>query len=251
MTHTASTSVGRTVANARTTTSAASTHAARTTMSQTTASHIATTTARTTTTSTNRTTTAVTSTHVTTGHRTIIVNNFFFGRRGFFPFFPGFGFGFGFGFVFPCNWWCHCRNYYAFGPSGYGGAPYLYNGYASDVMPYYAPDFGAPGVPSDENSVAPEAKSVAQIDVRLPVAAADVWFDGKKTTQTGDVRFFESPVLQPGRAYVYEVRATWTVDGEEITKVRRVTVRAGDRAVVDFTSPPRKDGAPDKLERSR
>jgi uncharacterized protein (TIGR03000 family) len=184
----------------------------------------------------------------------VVVNNFFFfGRRGFFPFFPGFGFGFGFGFNWwGSPWWCHpYQNYYAYGPVVYGGAPYLYNGYATDVQPYFVPGPDMPGLPSDENTVAPEAKSVAQIDVRLPVAAADVWFDGKKTTQTGDVRFFESPVLEPGRAYVYEVRATWTVDGEEITKVRRVTVRAGDRATVDFTKPPRKDGAPDKLQRIR
>jgi uncharacterized protein (TIGR03000 family) len=85
------------------------------------------------------------------------------------------------------------------------------------------------GVPVQETTVL--------IEVKLPASDADVWFDGNRTSRTGVVRQFQTPPLVIGRAYKYEVRALWNVGGKEIKETRKVTVKAGDRVSVDFTTP--------------
>jgi uncharacterized protein (TIGR03000 family) len=218
----------------------------------------ATTTATATSARTTTATTTTTSSHVTSVHVAVFNNAFafrngfgfhncFFGHHCCCCCFFGFGFNFGFPF-FPC--FSSPTSFASAGPA-FAAGPYLYSAVPAEHQFLYPSEPPAPGLPSAENTAAPERTAVALIDVRLPVAGAEVWIDGKKTTQTGDVRFFESPPLAAGRQYVYEVRASWTVDGEEVTKTRRVTVRAGDRAVVDFTVPPRKEAGPDKPERIR
>ena len=55
------------------------------------------------------------------------------------------------------------------------------------------------------------------------------------TDETGPSRQFQSPPLDPGRAYTYDVRASWRAgDGQEVTRNRRLTVRAGDHLELDF-----------------
>lgn len=76
----------------------------------------------------------------------------------------------------------------------------------------------------------------AEIEVRLP-AGADLWFEGVRTTQTGTYREFVSPPLAPGRDYAYELRASWREGGREVSRTRRVRVRAGDRLDVNFLTP--------------
>jgi uncharacterized protein (TIGR03000 family) len=74
----------------------------------------------------------------------------------------------------------------------------------------------------------------ALIDVFLP-AEATLAFQGVSTSQTGAAREFQSPPLEPGRTYTYDVRATWkSDDGQEVTRNRRLTVRAGEHLEVDF-----------------
>jgi uncharacterized protein (TIGR03000 family) len=51
------------------------------------------------------------------------------------------------------------------------------------------------------------------------------------------VRRFVTPPLIPGQAYVYDVRAIWLEDGRDVTRDRRVRVRAGEQVDVDFTQP--------------
>ena len=48
---------------------------------------------------------------------------------------------------------------------------------------------------------------------------------------------FQSPPLDPGRNYTYEVRARWTEDAKEVSQTRKVRVRIGQRVTVDFTRP--------------
>ena len=80
---------------------------------------------------------------------------------------------------------------------------------------------------------APPSRTVL-IDVFLP-AEARLWFQGEPTSETGAVRQFESPPLEPGQAYTYDVRATWKDDdGREVVQSRRLTVRAGDHLEVDL-----------------
>jgi uncharacterized protein (TIGR03000 family) len=79
-------------------------------------------------------------------------------------------------------------------------------------------------------------KAPAKIEVRLPAEDAKVWFQGQLTKRKGKTREFESPALAPGMDYTYHVRASWMSDGEEVTRHQTITVRAGERTRVDFTS---------------
>jgi uncharacterized protein (TIGR03000 family) len=65
------------------------------------------------------------------------------------------------------------------------------------------------------------------IAVRVP-AGAELWFDGNKTSQTGEVRRFLTPPLEHGYEYSYEVHARWNETGHAVIRVRKVTVHAGD-----------------------
>jgi uncharacterized protein (TIGR03000 family) len=78
----------------------------------------------------------------------------------------------------------------------------------------------------------------ATVRVRLP-ADAVLTFDGTPTTHTGSIRLLSTPPLEAARDYRYPVRATWTEDGRKVSRDRDVTVRAGERVTVDFTSPAR------------
>jgi uncharacterized protein (TIGR03000 family) len=65
----------------------------------------------------------------------------------------------------------------------------------------------------------------------LVPSGAQLWFDGTKTTQTGDNRRFVSPPIASGHVYVYHLRV---VDGgRDVAKA--VRVRAGDHITLDFT----------------
>jgi uncharacterized protein (TIGR03000 family) len=74
------------------------------------------------------------------------------------------------------------------------------------------------------------------VEVRVP-ANAELWFEGSKTAQRGASRVFTSPALEPGSSYLYEVRARWTDKGDLVERTRTVRVRAGERILVDFSSP--------------
>jgi len=79
-----------------------------------------------------------------------------------------------------------------------------------------------------------EAKGPARIEVRVP-PDAELWFSGAKTRQTGAVRLFRSPALEPGQWYGYDVKARWTEGGKEVVRSTHVSVAAGVQVGVDFT----------------
>jgi uncharacterized protein (TIGR03000 family) len=79
----------------------------------------------------------------------------------------------------------------------------------------------------------PVDENAAVIAVRVP-ANAELWFDGYKASQSGQVRQFETPTLDPAQEYTYEVRARWTENGHDVSRTRRVSVHAGDRLGVNF-----------------
>src|SRR5438876_1020796 len=51
-------------------------------------------------------------------------------------------------------------------------------------------------------------KKVAKLKVLVP-PVAQVTVDGKATTSTGPVRYFETPPLAPDKTFTYELRASW------------------------------------------
>lgn len=73
----------------------------------------------------------------------------------------------------------------------------------------------------------------ASINVRVP-EFADVWVVGEKTHLLGTSRDFETPDLDPGRRYLYEIRARWIEEGVVIDVTRKIGVRSGDNLRVDF-----------------
>jgi uncharacterized protein (TIGR03000 family) len=74
----------------------------------------------------------------------------------------------------------------------------------------------------------------ATILVTLP-AQARLLIDGAATTSTSGTRLFVSPNLEPGRAYVYTLRAEMVRDGQTVAQEQRVTVRAGEQTRVPIT----------------
>jgi uncharacterized protein (TIGR03000 family) len=124
------------------------------------------------------------------------------------------------------------------GVPGYGyGYPYYRSSYYYDpdynyAQPSYAPNalqFSSP----DEN----QNPSAAMLELRVP-EKAEVWFEGDKTSQSGAVRHFVSPSLEPGRIFTYDIRARWTdANGKPVDRTKQVKVQAGGRVGVDFNAP--------------
>ena len=89
---------------------------------------------------------------------------------------------------------------------------------------------------------APE-EQVAYIHVRVSPAHAEISFQGSKTTQIGTSRLYESPPLNQGQNYEYDIRVSWNNNGQVVTQDRKVFVRAGDRLSVVFREPANSPGA--------
>jgi uncharacterized protein (TIGR03000 family) len=135
---------------------------------------------------------------------------------------------------------------YGYGGYGYGGYSTYGGGYG---YPYGGSYFVSPGaayVPlGDPNYIQPPptatppapASNVGQIQVVLPDGDGEVWFDGKKTRQTGPTRMFVTPAVDPGKTYNYQISAAWHQGGKLVGDERTVTVTPGATTVVDFSRP--------------
>jgi uncharacterized protein (TIGR03000 family) len=69
--------------------------------------------------------------------------------------------------------------------------------------------------------------------VQLP-ADASLTVDGTQVPLTSETRTLVTPELKPGQDYHYTLRASANRDGQLVTRMKRVTVRAGAETVVDF-----------------
>ncbi len=116
------------------------------------------------------------------------------------------------------------------------------------VGPSYTPPVQNPAKPT-RSSVSPQpeasllprvlreegpVRAPAEIEVHVP-SGAELWFAGAKTRQTGANRLFESPPLETGQWYGYDVTARWMQNGKEVVRKTHVSVAAGVRVAVDFT----------------
>jgi uncharacterized protein (TIGR03000 family) len=95
-------------------------------------------------------------------------------------------------------------------------------------------------VPEDRNarrvalaSPAGDDKARGTVVVKLP-ADAKLYAEGRPLTRTSGERTFVTPPLPGGRDYTYSFRAEYTRDGETISQSRRVAVRPGQSATVEF-----------------
>jgi uncharacterized protein (TIGR03000 family) len=97
---------------------------------------------------------------------------------------------------------------------------------------------------SPTGRVQAQPDAAAAIEVRVP-ERAEVWFDGTKTVQSGKLREYASPPLEPGREFTYVVRARWKDGDRDVDETRVVAVSAGSRTSVNFT-PDRPAASPPK-----
>lgn len=179
---------------------------------------------------------------------------------GYYPrysYYPGYGYP---GLGYP-GYGYYSRGYYNGAFSAY--APYAYSGYLnySPYLPYTVPYVGPsylpvpmvmgspltssyqsgyyqPGTASPAlRTFAPTAPNIAVMQVRLPDPDAEVFLNGQKMKTTGATRVFQTPELDQGKKFLYDVTAKFTRDGRTVTEERTVEVTAGGNTVVDFTRP--------------
>jgi uncharacterized protein (TIGR03000 family) len=93
-----------------------------------------------------------------------------------------------------------------------------------------------PGKPGSDAPV-PGMGTPLVLSVKVPQPTAEVFVDGHKTAQTGLDRTFESPPLEPGRQYRYELTARWVEGGATREMKKAVVGTAGEVVRVDFTAP--------------
>lgn len=109
--------------------------------------------------------------------------------------------------------------------SAYGAA-------AEERPSYYSEDYAGPKGPTKEPS------KVAYIRVRVPTNA-QLWINDEKRSQSGTIREFVTPALDPDAIYVYHVKARWTEEGGiNVEKTLRVRTISGTRVTVNFVRPP-------------
>jgi uncharacterized protein (TIGR03000 family) len=165
---------------------------------------------------------------------------------------------------------------YPYGFGGYGGyggygMPYGFGGYGNPYgfggYPYGAsvttPTFATPVVytvttprsgslsnladarvrPALWPAIPYRAASVegnkAEVEVRVPTASAQVWFDGVQMQQTGTDRRFITPPLTGGSTYTFEIRCSWQDEaGKQHTSKKQIEVRPGGSHLVNFNATP-------------
>jgi uncharacterized protein (TIGR03000 family) len=173
-------------------------------------------------------------------------------------FWAGFGVGLGLGAAWSYPWFGFGWGGYGgwgygggWGGSGYGGYGTGSNGTDVAAAASYSPladntpaDQGASEVASrqDQQAIARYANAV-MIRIVVPSSDAQIVFNDEPTTQTGKIRVFASPPLDPAQEYTYTIQAQWTANGQAVKQTKQVTVHAGDRVTVEFREPGAKSGA--------
>jgi uncharacterized protein (TIGR03000 family) len=66
----------------------------------------------------------------------------------------------------------------------------------------------------------------AMLIVHLPEEAM-LWVEGRSIALRGQTNYFSSPPLNPGKRYIYTVRAAWLEKGRWVSRTREVPVAAG------------------------
>jgi uncharacterized protein (TIGR03000 family) len=87
----------------------------------------------------------------------------------------------------------------------------------------------APDPDNDEEASAPAA-----VTLKAP-SDAIVTVNGQRATRTRPEETLYTPNLKPGHTYTYVFKAQLDRDGQTQTRTRRVVVRAGQQATVDFS----------------
>jgi uncharacterized protein (TIGR03000 family) len=89
--------------------------------------------------------------------------------------------------------------------------------------------------PPASTPVVSRGPTEAWVHIVLADSNAKVWFDGAATKAGGADRVFETPALQRGSTYHYHIKATWTVNGRQMTRERDIDVIPGETTTIDFS----------------
>jgi uncharacterized protein (TIGR03000 family) len=81
-----------------------------------------------------------------------------------------------------------------------------------------------------------ERANTAEVMAYVPENAL-LWFDGEPTKQRGVLREFESPPLQAGKKYAYQVRLVWFEEGHWVSETKKLPVSAGEMTCLFLTKP--------------
>jgi uncharacterized protein (TIGR03000 family) len=129
-------------------------------------------------------------------------------------------------------------------PPFFGFGPVVGLGWASRMSPSPRPLPTVsvyPQAPMRASSVvvqpSTEAPHCIRVMVTMPHETADLWVEKQVIASKGVERIFESPALELGQRYSYQIMARWVVDGKEVAESRTVTAQAGDLVRVNFTIP--------------
>ena len=76
---------------------------------------------------------------------------------------------------------------------------------------------------------------VIRVCVKIADAGADRWIEKTAMAQKGTERTFESPALEVGKTYRYELLARWSADGRDHAETRVISAKPGDTVHVDFS----------------
>jgi uncharacterized protein (TIGR03000 family) len=91
-----------------------------------------------------------------------------------------------------------------------------------------------------------DAKKVkSKLKITVPQEDAELKIEGKDTKPSGTVREFETPELEPGKAYEYAFSVTWRPNNyTTLTRTKNIEFKGGDDIVVDLSKEDKKN--PDK-----
>jgi uncharacterized protein (TIGR03000 family) len=87
--------------------------------------------------------------------------------------------------------------------------------------------FSPPATTTESQAFYPSLPEPVSVHVSVPDGAR-LAFNGAETRQRGSSRWFVSPPIATGGTYSYVIQATWNEKGREVTRTRRLSVRAGD-----------------------
>jgi uncharacterized protein (TIGR03000 family) len=128
----------------------------------------------------------------------------------------------------------------------------FYGGYYPEYSGTYYPDestgsyYADPGYysydgatySSGNSSYSPVApNNRAHVTLRVPAADAIVWIEGVQMKESGITRDYQSPPLEQGHNYNYEIRAQWTQDGKTLNQTQKFPIHAGEQVLVAFDKP--------------
>lgn len=162
----------------------------------------------------------------------------------------GAGWAYGYGCYGCSGWRCAGWAGHGWGYGGYGclgcygchgsmGVYACYGGWTCygcqgglvSYVPYYRPAPRQAPLPQ----VHYEDDTQAHLSVQVP-SDAKLFVDGMETRTSSENRVFDTPPLQRGSSYYYDVRVEIIRAGRTISETRQVVVRAGETASVSFAN---------------